>query len=99
MTALSVAAMTAHDWWKIALLIALIAAVAVAAMLVVLVRTVDSINKSVAKLLGVAVEVAGNTAQIPQLQATAPVLSEIVSEALVQDDYMNALTDGFGGNR
>ncbi len=40
---------------------------------------------------------AGNTAYIPQLQATAPVLGLIVDEALVQDDYMNALTDGFGG--
>ena len=43
-------------------------------------------------------EVAGNTAYIPQLQATAPVLGEIIEEALVQDDYMNALTDGFGGD-
>jgi len=97
MTALAV--MTAHDWWKIALLIAVIAAVAVAVMLVVLVRKVDSISESVAKLLSVAGQVAGDTAQIPQLGATAPVLSEIVSEALVQDDYMNALTDGFGGGR
>lgn len=91
--------MTAHDWWEIALLIAVIAAVAVAAMLIVLVATVDAIDQSVQKLLGVAVQVAGNTAQIPQLQATAPVLSEIIQEALVQDDYMNALTDGFGGDR
>ena len=40
---------------------------------------------------------AGNTANIPQLQATAPVLSLIVDEAIVQDGYMNALTDGYGG--
>jgi hypothetical protein len=93
------AVMTAHDWWEIALLIAVIATVAVAVMLVVLVRTVDAIDKSVAKLLGVAVRVAGNTAHIPHLQATAPVLGEIIQEALVQDDYMNALTDGFGGDR
>ena len=33
---------------------------------------------------------------IPQLEATAPVLAEIVDEAVVQDSYMNALTDGFG---
>jgi hypothetical protein len=96
---LGYAVMTAHDWWKIALLIALIATAAVAVMLVVLVRTVDAIDKSVAKLLGVAVRVAGNTAYIPQLQATAPVLGEIIGEALVQDDYMNALTDGFGADR
>ena len=47
--------------------------------------------------MAVAGKVAGNTAQIPQLQATAPVLSDIVDEAVVQDGYMNALTDGFGG--
>ena len=94
---LTVAAMTAHDWWEVALLIALVAAVAVAGMLVVLVRTVDSINRSVATLLGVAGRVAGNTAHIPALRATAPVLGQVIDEALVQDDYMNALTDGFGG--
>ena len=41
-------------------------------------------------------KVAGNTSQIPQLEATAPVLGQIVDEAVVQDRYMNALTDGFG---
>jgi hypothetical protein len=45
----------------------------------------------------VATEAAGNTANIPQLQATAPVLEQIVQEAVVQDGYMNALTDGYGG--
>ena len=34
---------------------------------------------------------------IPQLEATAPVLALIVDEAVIQDGYMNALTDGFGG--
>jgi len=42
-------------------------------------------------------QVAGNTASIPQLEATGPVLGLIVEEAVVQDGYMNALTDGFGG--
>ncbi len=42
-------------------------------------------------------QVAANTAYIPQLQATAPVLGQIVEEAVVQDGYMNALTDGYGG--
>ena len=45
----------------------------------------------------IAGKVAGNTANIPQLQATAPVLGLIVEEAVVQDGYMNALTDGYGG--
>jgi hypothetical protein len=63
----------------------------------VLVRSVRSIEKSVGGLLEVAPKVAANTANIPQLQATAPVLALIVEEAVVQDGYMNALTDGFGG--
>jgi hypothetical protein len=92
-----VAATTAHTYWAIALGIAFGAAVTVAILLTVLVSTVDAIDKSVSTLLAVAGKVAGNTANIPQLQATAPVLAEIVDEALVQDDYMNALTDGFGG--
>ena len=61
-----------------------------------LLRTVNEIDDSTTQLLGVAGGVAENTANIPQLQATAPVLGEIIEEALVQDDYMNALTDGFG---
>ena len=56
-----------------------------------------SIEQSVDGLLEVAGKVAANTANIPQLEATAPVLALIVEEAVVQDGYMNALTDGFGG--
>jgi hypothetical protein len=69
----------------------------VAFLLAVLVRTVVNIERSVDGLLEVATKVAGNTANIPQLEATAPVLGLIVQEAVVQDGYMNALTDGFGG--
>ena len=55
-----------------------------------------SIEKSVDGLLEIAGKVGANTANIPQLEATAPVLALIVDEAVVQDGYMNALTDGFG---
>jgi predicted permease len=85
-----------HEYWVLALIIGLVAALIVAALLWVLIRTVWSIDRSVQGLLETAGEVAGNTANIPQLQATAPVLGEIVDEAIVQDRYMNALTDGFG---
>jgi hypothetical protein len=85
--------------WVIALIIGLAAALIVAALLVMLVRSVASIEKSVAGLLGVATSVAANTSNIPQLEATAPVLAMIVDEAVVQDGYMNALTDGFGDAR
>jgi predicted permease len=87
---------SAHDYWTIALIIGLVAALIVAALLVMLIRSVTSIEKSTDGLLAIAGNVAGNTAYIPQLQATAPVLAEIVDEAIVQDGYMNALTDGFG---
>jgi hypothetical protein len=90
-------AVTANHLWAIALGIGLGGAVIAAVLLVVLVSTVDDIDKSVAGLLDVAGKVGANTANIPQLTATAPVLGLIVQEAVVQDGYMNALTDGYGG--
>jgi len=92
-----VAALSNHGAWGIALVIGLVAALIVAGLLIVLVRATDDIRKSAARLLEIAGSVAGNTANIPQLEATAPVLGLIVEEAVVQDGYMNALTDGFGG--
>jgi hypothetical protein len=90
------AALTNHDVWTISLVIGLVVALAVAGLLLVLVRTVGDIRKSSGALLEVAGKVAGNTQNIPQLEATAPVLGLIVEEAVIQDGYMNALTDGFG---
>jgi hypothetical protein len=89
--------MSNNGLWAVSLGIGLVAALVVAFLLIVLVRAVADIRRSVAGLLDVAGEVAGNTANIPQLEATAPVLGLIVEEALVQDRYMNALTDGYGG--
>jgi hypothetical protein len=83
--------------WTLSLVIGLVAALVVAGLLIVLVQAVEDIKRSVKALLGVAGGVAANTANIPQLQATAPVLGQIVDEAVVQDGYMNALTDGYGG--
>ena len=91
-----IAAFTNHDAWVVALIIGVVAALAVAGLLAVLVRAVDDIKNSVKSLLEVGGKVAGNTANIPQLEATAPVLGLIVEEAVVQDGYMNALTDGYG---
>ena len=94
---ISLAAISAHTYWAIALGIGLAAALVVAALLIMLLLSVSSIQKSVAGLLEIAGKVGANTANIPQLQATAPVLAQIVEEAVVQDGYMNALTDGYGG--
>jgi ribose/xylose/arabinose/galactoside ABC-type transport system permease subunit len=94
---MTVIATSAHTYWAIALVIGLVAALVAAGLLAMLVMTVGKIDSSVKALLACAGSVAANTANIPQLQATAPVLGQIIDEALVQDDYMNALTDGFGG--
>jgi hypothetical protein len=92
---IALAALSNHGAWAIALIIGLVAALAVAGLLLVLIRAVGDIKRSVAGLLDVAGKVAGQTANIPQLEATAPVLGLIVEEAVVQDGYMNALTDGY----
>jgi hypothetical protein len=89
-------ALTNHGAWGIALIIGVVAALAVTALLMALIMTTTSIRNSAHRLLEVAGQVAGNTANIPQLEATAPVLGKIVEEAVVQDGYMNALTDGYG---
>jgi hypothetical protein len=88
-------ALSANGYWTLSLVLAAVAAVVVAILLAVLIKTVASIEKSVDSLLGIAGDVAANTSNIPQLEATAPVLGLIVDEAVVQDGYMNALTDGF----
>ena len=93
---LTLAALSGNTYWAIALGIGFGAAVVVAILLTILVEAVGSIERSVDGLLEIAGNVAANTASIPQLEATAPVLALIVEEAVVQDGYMNALTDGFG---
>jgi hypothetical protein len=90
-------AVSANTLWGVSLGIGLAAALVVAFLLLLLLRAVRQIDDSVDGLLGVAGKVAANTAYIPQLQATAPVLGQIVDEAVIQDGYMNALTDGYGG--
>ena len=93
---IALATLSNHGAWAIALIIGLVAALAVAGLLIILMRAVEDIRRSVRGLLDVAGQVAGNTAHIPQLEATAPVLSLIIEETVVQDSYMNALTDGYG---
>jgi hypothetical protein len=91
-----VAEVSFDTYWLIAFLIGVVAALVVAALLVMLLLYTGRIRRSVDGLLRTAGQVGENTASIPQLEATAPVLALIVDEAVVQDGYMNALTDGFG---
>ena len=89
-------AVSGDTYWGIALAIGLVAALVVVVLLAVLLQNIARIQRSVEGLLQTAGKVAANTANIPQLEATAPVLAMIVDEAVVQDGYMNALTDGYG---
>jgi hypothetical protein len=89
-------AITGEGYGWIALAIGLVAALVVAFLLALLLVYTGRIRRSVVALLETAGEVGANTAHIPALEATAPVLEQIVAEAVVQDGYMNALTDGFG---
>ena len=88
--------MSGTEYWTVALAIGLAAALVVVVLLVLLLQSIGRIRRSVDGLLAVAGKVGANTASIPQLEATAPVLALIVDEAVVQDGYMNALTDGYG---
>jgi low affinity Fe/Cu permease len=88
---------SAAAYFTIALVIGVVAAAVVVLLIVLLLQNLAKIQTSVDGLLEVAGKVGANTASIPQLEATAPVLALIVEEAVVQDGYMNALTDGFGG--
>ncbi|MEA2319532.1 MAG: hypothetical protein QOD44_3721 [Solirubrobacteraceae bacterium] len=88
--------MIAAAYFTIALLIGVVAAAVVVVLILLLLQNLAKIQKSVDGLLAIAGKVGANTANIPQLEATAPVLALIVDEAVVQDGYMNALTDGFG---
>ena len=87
----------AAAYFTISLVIGVVAAGVVVLLIVLLLQNLAKIQRSVDGLLEVAGKVGANTASIPQLEATAPVLALIVEEAVVQDGYMNALTDGFDG--
>jgi hypothetical protein len=82
--------------WYVTLAVGLVVALVVAGMLIMLLNLLGRIQAAVTGLLGSAGKVAENTANIPQLEATAPVLEQIAAEGLVQDGYMNALSQGYG---
>jgi predicted Zn-dependent protease len=86
----------AAAYFTISLIIGVVAAGVVVLLIALLLGNLAKIQRSVDGLLEVAGKVGANTANIPQLEATAPVLALIVEEAVVQDGYMNALTDGYG---
>jgi hypothetical protein len=82
--------------WYVTLAVGLVVALVVAGMLITLLNLLGRIQAAVTGLLGSAGKVAENTSNIPQLEATAPVLGQIAAEGVVQDGYMNALSQGYG---
>jgi hypothetical protein len=90
-----IAAADTHAAWQVVLGMGAVVIAVVIILLMLLLSLVKDIQASVASLLETAGIVASQTANIPKLAATPPVLNLIIEEAIIQDGYMNALTDGF----
>lgn len=84
-----------HAAWQVTLGMGAVVLVVVIILMMLLLSLVKDIQASVASLLETAGVVASQTANIPKLGATPPVLNLIIEEAIIQDGYMNALTDGY----
>ena len=90
-----IAAADTHAAWQVVLGMSAVVIVVVIILLMLLLSLVKDIQSSVANLLETAGIVASQTVNIPKLAATPPVLNLIIEEAIIQDGYMNALTDGY----
>lgn len=90
-----VAAADTHAVWQVVLGMSAVVIVVVIILLMLLLSLVKDIQASVASLLETAGIVASQTANIPKLAITPPVLNLIIEEAIIQNGYMNALTDGY----
>ncbi len=63
--------------------------------MILLLSFIKDIWASVGALLDLGGAVASQTEHIPQLEALPPVLDQIADEAVIQDRYMNALSQGY----
>lgn len=90
-----IAANDTHAVWQVTLGMGAVVLAVVIILMMLLLSLVKDIQASVASLLETAGIVASQTANIPKLAATPPVLNLIIEEAIIQDGYMNALTDGY----
>ena len=93
----TLAAFDTHAIWQVVLGMGAVVLVVVIILMMLLLSLVKDIESRVDALLVVAGTVASHTANIPKLAATPPVLNLIIEEAIIQDGYMNALTDGYTG--
>ena len=92
-----IAAFDTHAVWQIVLGMSAVVLVVVIILMMLLLSLVKDIQASVSTLLDTAGKVAASTVNIPKLAALPPVLHLIIEEAVIQDGYMNALTDGYIG--
>lgn len=90
-----IAANDTHAAWQVTIGMGAVVLVVVIILMMLLLSLVKDIQASVANLLETAGIIASQTANIPKLAATPPVLNLIIEEAIIQDGYMNALTDGY----
>ena len=95
MSNLVIAANDTHAAWQITIGMGAVVLAVVIILMMLLLSLVKDIQASVASLLETAGIVASQTANIPKLAGTPPVLNLIIEEAIIQDGYMNALTDGY----
>jgi hypothetical protein len=91
------AAFDTHALWQMSLGMGAVVLTVVVILLMLLLSLVVDIETSVERLLGTAGIVASQTVNIPKLAATPAVLNLVIEEAIIQDGYMNALTDGYTG--
>jgi hypothetical protein len=89
------AAFDTHALWQVVLGMGGVVLVVVIILMLLLLSLVKDIELRVESLLSTAGIVAAHTVNLPKLAATPPVLNLIIEEAIIQDGYMNALTDGY----
>jgi len=92
-----ISAFDTHALWQISLGMGAVVLAVVIILMMLLLSLVKDIQASVASLLATAPIVSSYTENIPKLGATPAVLNLIIEEAIIQDGYMNALTDGYIG--
>lgn len=95
--ATTIAAFDTHALWQVAVGMGAVVLIVVIILLMLLLSFVKDIQASVAILLETAPIIAQHTSKIPLLKITPSVLNLVIEEAIVQDGYMNALTDDYTG--
>jgi len=86
-----------HALWQVAIGIGAVVLIVVVVLLMLILSYIKDIQQGVDALLETAPIIAQHTSKVPLLKLTPAVLNLIIEEAIIQDGYMNALTDGYTG--